>query len=95
LDAARLVWVVLEVLDGRRPGRVLRQVAVPGLAARLAGSVRVRTTRMIRAPRVCHPSRLVAEISVTVRRDRQVVAVAARAEHQSGRWLLTAFAVLE
>lgn len=95
LDAARLVGMVLEVLDGRRPGRVLRELAVPGLAARLGALVRVRTTRMVRAPRVCHPARLVAEISVTVRRDERVVAVAARAEHHSGRWRFTTFAILE
>src|SRR5689334_18743902 len=95
LDAARLIWVVLEVLDGRRPARVLREVAVPGLAARLAGLVRVRTTRMVRAPRVCHPSRLVAEISVTVRREGRVVAVAGRAEHRGGRWWWTVFSVLD
>src|SRR5688500_18316159 len=62
LDAARLVGVVLEVLDGRRPWRLLRQVALPGLAARLRRSVRPRTTRLLRPPRVCHPSRLTAEI---------------------------------
>jgi hypothetical protein len=94
LDAARLVGVVLEVLDGRRSGRLLREIAVPGLAARLGGTVRVRTTRMVRAPRVCHPSRFVAEISVTVRRDARFAAVAARAEHRAGRWWLTVFSVL-
>jgi hypothetical protein len=95
LDAARLVGVVLEVLDGRRAGRLLRHVAVPGLAARLGSLVRSRTTRMVRVPRVCHPSRFVAEISVTVRRDERVLAVAARAEHRDGRWWFTAFTVLE
>ncbi|WP_428834116.1 Rv3235 family protein [Lentzea roselyniae] len=95
LDAVRLVWVVLEVLDGRRSRRLLREVAVPGLAARLGGTVRVRATRMVRAPRVCHPSRFVAEISVTIRREGRAFAVAARAEHRSGRWWLTTFSVLE
>ncbi|MET9631701.1 Rv3235 family protein [Lentzea sp. NPDC006480] len=95
LDAARLIWVVLEVLDGRRPARVLRSVAVPAVVARLSGLVRVRTTRMVRAPRVCHPTRLVAEISVTVRREGRALAVAARAEHREGRWWLTTFSVLE
>ncbi|WP_372441700.1 Rv3235 family protein [Lentzea nigeriaca] len=95
LDAARLVWVVLEVLDGRRPSRVLREVAVPGLAARLGGQVRARTTRMVRAPRVCHPSRFVGEICVTVRRERRMLAVAARVEYRGRRWWFTAFSVLE
>ncbi|MEV6242393.1 Rv3235 family protein [Lentzea sp. NPDC051838] len=95
LDAARLIWVVLEVLDGRRPARVLREVAEPRLVARLGALVEVRTTRMVRAPRVCHPSRLAAEISVTLRRDRRALACAARAEHRNGRWWLTAFSVLE
>ncbi|HUQ62084.1 Rv3235 family protein [Lentzea sp.] len=95
LDAARLVGVVLEVLDGRRTARLLREVAVPALAGRLGCSVRPRSTRMVRAPRVCHPSRLVAEISVTVRREGRVLAVAARAEHRGGRWWFTAFTVLE
>lgn len=95
LDAPRLVGVVLEVLDGRRPGRLLRQVAVPGLAARLSAAVRARSTRMVRAPRVCHPSRFVAEISVSVRREERVLAVAARAEHRDGQWWFTAFTVLE
>ncbi|MGW4206555.1 Rv3235 family protein [Lentzea sp. NPDC004789] len=95
LDAARLIWVVLEVLDSRRPARVLREVAVPALVARLGRLVRVRTTRLVRAPRVCHPSRFVAEMSVTVRRDGRVMAVAARAEHRGGRWWLTVFSVLE
>lgn len=87
--------MVLEVLDGRRPARVLREVAVPGVVVRLAALVRARTTRMVRAPRVCHPSRLVAEISVTVRREGRVLAVAARAEHEGGRWWLTTFSMLE
>lgn len=95
LDAVRLVGVVLEVLDGRRSGRLLRQVASPGLAARLGRSVRPRTTRLMRAPRVCHPSRFAAEISATVRREERVLAIAARAEHRDGRWLLTTFSVLE
>jgi len=86
---------VLEVLDGRRSGRLLRDIASPALATRLAGLVRPRTTRMVRAPRVCHPSRLVAEISAVVRREERVLAVAARAEHQDGRWCFTTFAVLE
>ncbi|WP_390827096.1 Rv3235 family protein [Lentzea alba] len=86
---------VLEVLDGRRPGRLLRQVAVPGVAARLASAVRARSTRMVRAPRVCHPSRFVAEISVSVRRGERVLAVAARAEYRGRRWWFTAFTVLE
>jgi hypothetical protein len=95
LDAAGLLKAVLEVLDGRRPGRLLRQVAVPSVAARLSSMVRARSTRMVRAPRVCHPSRLVAEMCVSVRREERVLAVAARAEHQDGRWWLTAFVVLE
>jgi hypothetical protein len=95
LDAARLVGVVLEVLDGRRTARLLREVAAPALAGRLGSSVRPRSTRMVRTPRVCHPSRLVAEISVTVRREGRVLAVAARAEHRGGRWWFTAFTVLE
>jgi hypothetical protein len=95
LDAPRLVGVVLEVLDGRRPPRLLGQVAVPGLAARLGSLVRARSTRMVRAPRVCHPARFVAEISVSVRRESRVLAVAARAEHRRGRWWFTAFTVLE
>ncbi len=95
LDAARLVAVVLEVLDGRRARRLLREVAAPKLAARLGASVRARTTRLVRAPRVCHPSRFVAEIAVTVRRESRVLAVAARAEHRGGRWWLTTFSVLE
>ncbi|MFJ8967212.1 Rv3235 family protein [Lentzea sp. NPDC102401] len=94
-DASRLVGVVLEVLDGRRATRLLRQVAVPVLAARLSGLVRPRTTRMVRAPRVCHPSRFSAEVSVTVRREGRVLAVAGRAEHRSGRWWFTSFTVLE
>lgn len=94
LNAARLVGVVLEVLDGRRTARVLRQVAVPSLAWRLTPLVRSRTTRMVRPPRVCHPSRLVAEIAATVRREERIQAVAARAEHRDGRWWFTAFDVL-
>ncbi|HEX7305555.1 Rv3235 family protein [Lentzea sp.] len=95
LDAARLVGVVLEVLDGRRTARLLREVAVPALAARLGLEVRPRSTRMVRLPRVCHPSRTVAESAVTVRREGRVLAVAARAEHRGGRWWFTEFAVLE
>ncbi|MGZ3142464.1 Rv3235 family protein [Lentzea chajnantorensis] len=95
LDAARLLTAVLEVVDGRRPGRLLQQLALPALAARLVRSVRVRTTRLLRPPRVCHPTRFAAEIAATVRRDERVLAVAARAEHRDGRWLLTTFTVLE
>ncbi|MEU3649631.1 Rv3235 family protein [Lentzea sp. NPDC034063] len=94
-DASRLVAVVLEVLDGRRATRLLREVAVPALAARLGGLVRPRTTRMVRAPRICHPSRFAAEVSVTVRREGRVLAVAGRAEHRDGRWRFTSFTVLE
>lgn len=95
LDAVRLVGVVLEVLDGRRPGRLLREVATSGLAVRLGPLVRSRTTRMLRPPRVCHPSQFAAEIAVTIRRDERVLAVAARAEHADDRWHFTAFTVLE
>ena len=95
IDAARLVGTVLEVLDGRRPARFLHQVALPGLASQLGRSVRPRTTRLLHAPRVCHPSRLIAEIAATVRREKRALAVAARAEHRDGRWLLTTFSILE
>ncbi|USX51004.1 Rv3235 family protein [Lentzea sp. HUAS12] len=95
LDAARLLGVVLEVLDGRRAARLLREVAVPPVAARLAGAVQARSTRMVRAPRVCRPARFVAEVSVTVRREGRVFAVAARVEHRGGRWWFTSFTVLE
>ncbi|MFD5829447.1 Rv3235 family protein [Lentzea sp. NPDC060358] len=95
LDAVRLVAVVLEVLDGRRSARLLREVVSPALAGQLVAAVRPRSTRMIRVPRVCHPSRLAAEISVTVRREGRVLAVAARVEHRRGRWWFTAFTVLE
>ncbi|MFD4674841.1 Rv3235 family protein [Lentzea sp. NPDC058450] len=95
LDAARLVSVVLEVLDGRRVVRLLREVCVPVLAGRLGLLVRASSTRMVRPPRVCHPSRFVGEISVTVRRGGRVLAVAARVEHRGGRWWFTSFTVLE
>lgn len=95
LDAARLVGVVLEVLDGRRSWRLLKHIALPGLATTLRRSVRPRTTRLLRPPRVCHPSRLTAEIAATVRRDERTLAVAARAEHRDGRWLFTTFTLLE
>ncbi|WP_434438800.1 Rv3235 family protein [Lentzea sp. E54] len=95
LDAARLVGVVLEVLDGRRSARLLREVVVPALAGSLSGLVRARSTRIVRAPWVCHPSRFVAEISVTVRRESRMLAVAGRAEFRGGRWWFTAFTVLE
>ncbi|WP_439661606.1 Rv3235 family protein [Lentzea sp. HUAS TT2] len=94
-DASRLVGVVLEVLDGRRASRLLREVAVPALAARLGRLVCSRSTRMVRVPRVCHPSRFVAEVSVTVRREGRVLAVAGRAEHRGGRWWFTSFTVLD
>ncbi|WP_329789114.1 Rv3235 family protein [Lentzea sp. DG1S-22] len=95
LDPLRLVGAVLEVLDGRRPARLLREVAVPGLAVRLGAMVRARTTRMVRMPRVCRPSRFVAEMSATVRREGRVLAVACRVEHRGGRWWFTSFTVLE
>ncbi|WP_394615614.1 Rv3235 family protein [Lentzea sp. JNUCC 0626] len=95
LDAGRLVGVVLEVLDGRRVVRLLREVCVPSVAARLGASVRASSTRMVRPPRVCHPARLVGEISVTVRRGGRFFAVAARVEHRGGRWWFTSFSVLE
>lgn len=104
MDAGKLVSVVLEVLDGRRPVRLLRELAVAGLAARLAERVRAgSSSRLVRAPRVCHPSRFVAEVSATVRRGgraggrsggQRVVAVAARVEHRGGRWWFTSFSVL-
>lgn len=95
LDSARLVRAVLEVLDGRRPCRLLRQVALPGLAASLGRSVRPRSTRLVRAPRVSHPSRFAAEIAAIVEREKRVLAVAARAEHDGAQWWLTTFSVLE
>ncbi|WP_154697386.1 Rv3235 family protein [Lentzea guizhouensis] len=85
-----------------RPGGARRTPPLPfapaARPARLAaGSVsRCACTPPPAAPaRVCHPTRLAAEIAATVRRDDRVLAVAARADHRDGRWLLTAFSVLE
>lgn len=90
-DARRLLVVVLEVVDGRRPLPQLAGVVDEDVVRELrVVSGRLRLGRV----RVCRVGAQVAELSGTVLRGERVLAVAARVEHLDGGWVCTVFKVL-
>jgi hypothetical protein len=98
VDVRRLLCVVLEVLDGRRPvvqlndlfsdtalRAVSRQVRLTGRGSRPARLGRVHTSS---------PAPGAIEVAATISRGRRVHAVAARLELRGKVWTCTAFHVL-
>lgn len=94
----RLLSLVLEVLDARRPLEHLRGI----VAARVFESVRTRTMYLagtqlrLRTLHTCRPAQRVLEVCGTAaahsgHRRLRAIAVAARVEHRPGGWLCTAF----
>ncbi|WP_157987437.1 Rv3235 family protein [Jiangella endophytica] len=97
---ARLAQSALECLHGRRPVQqlvrwtaepVYRELNRQAVAQDDAPTVRPR----IRSLRVCRVSASVAEASVVVQLGPVVRAVAVRLEADDGRWLCTAFEVVD
>ncbi len=100
--AGRFAQAVVEVLGGDRPlQQMLRwtsQRVYEELERRLAilsrthdAGRRMRTVRaQVRSVHVCHPTPVVAEVSVHVRHGNRSRAIAARLEHCGGRWQCTA-----
>lgn len=97
---ARLARSALECLHGRRPLQqlvrwtaepVYRDLARRAIAQDEAPAVRPR----IRALRVCRVTPTVAEASVVVQWGGAARAVAVRLEADDGRWLCTAFDLVE
>ena len=91
----RLLTLVLEAFDGRRPLAQLRPFTSNGLFAAVASGRRPGWCADGRAPfaigpvHVCEPVDGVAEISAVVRRHGRAHAVAARMEGIDGRWRCT------
>lgn len=92
----RLLCLILEVLDGRRPPGQLRGFVTPSvyesLVTRRSRSVPGRQHRL-RTLHTCRPARGVLEvcgtITVTTGRHIRALAVAARVEQRRSRWLCT------
>jgi hypothetical protein len=96
VPVARLLRLVLEVIDGRRPAAQLDGVVAPSVlrylrAACVAGPVRVSRLGSLR---VCRPTEQAAEAAAVVEVDQRVRAVAARFEHQQAGWRCVAFRIL-
>lgn len=99
---ARLAQSALECLHGRRPvQQLIRWTAEPvyrdlsrTVAAQEEAPVPAARPR-IRSLRVCRVTASVAEASVVVQVGPAVRAVAVRLEADDGRWLCTAFEVVE
>jgi hypothetical protein len=91
----RLVCVVLEVLDGRRPIDHLRGTLMPPVFE----SLRTRTPQSaghqhrLRTLHTCRPARDVLEVcgivAVTMPKHTKAIAIAARVEKRRGRWMCT------
>lgn len=98
-SARRLITLVLEIFDGRRPLTQLRPLASNGLFAAVATGRRPRWCAAGRGPyafgrvHVCEPVDGVAEVSAVVRREGRAHAVAARLEGIDGRWQCTALQI--
>ncbi|AXX33636.1 hypothetical protein KCV87_24370 [Actinosynnema pretiosum subsp. pretiosum] len=95
LEHLRLVRVVAEAVDGRRPLGQVRAV-LTGSAAREVGRLLSPGTSgtAVGGLRMCRVSERAAEIAGTLRRGARVRALAARAELVEGRWLLSRFHLL-
>lgn len=97
---ARLAQSALECLHGRRPvQQLVRWTAEPvyrDLSRRAAAQEDAPAVRpRIRSLRVCRVTGSVAEASVVVQLGRAARAVVVRLEADDGRWLCTAFEVVE
>ncbi|TDD73044.1 hypothetical protein E1262_00715 [Jiangella aurantiaca] len=97
---ARLARSALECLHGRRPvQQLVRWTAEPVYRelTRRAGAPEAAPAERprIRALRVCRVTASVAEASVVVQLGRATRAVAVRLEADDGRWLCTAFDLVE
>lgn len=94
----RLLCLLLEVLDGRRPPGQLRDMLGEGAYASMLAAARRRDRRCgRRRPERLHVSRPAPgaiELCATVRDGRRYRATAARVELRAGRWLCTNFYLL-
>jgi hypothetical protein len=96
-EVTRLVAMLIEVLDGRRPASQLRDMLSEQVYAAL--QTRVRTTRPGRARRLrsihpCRPAPGVLELCATFGTPHRTFAAALRLEYRAGRWRCTALRVL-
>ena len=89
----RLISVVLEVLDGRRPVTQLSGLLADRALRAVRLRVRPHTTTLRRVHTYCPTTRAV-EIAATVSRGTRVLAVAARAELHGQAWQLATFDIL-
>lgn len=94
----RLLCLLLEVLDGRRPPAQLRDMLGEGAYASMLAAARRRDRRTgRRRPERLHVSRPAPgaiELCATVSDGRRYRATAARVELRDGRWLCTNFYLL-
>lgn len=97
VPVARILRLVLEVIDGRRPARQLDGVVAPSvLRYARAAHVAQRPTRVSRLQslRVCRPTEQTLEAAAVVAFGQRVRAVAARFEHEQNRWRCHALRIL-
>ncbi|WP_219420344.1 Rv3235 family protein [Pseudonocardia nigra] len=97
LPVARVLRLILEVIDARRPVAQLAAVAAPSVlryarAARLAGRS-ARVSRLL-SLRVCRPTEHAVEAVAVVAVDQRHRAVAARFEQQQTGWRCVALRIL-
>jgi hypothetical protein len=88
-EVARVVRLVLEVIDARRPLAQLDGIAAPAVlryvrATRLAAHP-ARSSRLL-SVRVCCPAVAVIEAAAVVRIEQRDRAVATRFEQRQGQW---------
>jgi len=96
-EVTRLVTMLIEVLDGRRPASQLRDMLSEQVYAAL--QTRVRTTRpghgrRLRSIHPCRPAPGVLELCATFGTPHRTFAAALRLEYRAGRWRCTALRVL-
>ncbi|WP_219420224.1 Rv3235 family protein [Pseudonocardia nigra] len=97
LPVARMLWLIFEVINARRPVAQLAGVAAPSVlryarAARLAGRP-ARVSRLL-SLRVCRPAEHAVEAAAVVAVDQRHRAVAARFEQEQTGWLCVALRIL-
>ena len=92
----RLLSLILEVLDGRRPIAHLRGTVTPSIFESLHTRSRFTAGHQhrLRTLHTCRPARGVLEIcgtvAITSAKHTRAMAVAARVEQRRGRWMCTA-----
>jgi hypothetical protein len=95
VDPARLVAVVLEVLDGRRPVAQLRGLLSDDVLLWVRARVRrADVPARLRTVRVGRPGPDVVELSGTASCGERVRALAARLERRDDHWWCTVFVLL-